>query len=193
MTSTSEPLAQLARALDQTGTVIARVRPEQAQLPTPCRAWDVRALINHVVHDVQMFAATVGGSARPQQDSDVIGDDWAGAYHVASDALLAVWRREGALDEMVKLPFGTVPATWRVGQQIADLAVHAWDIAKATGQPTELDPELGQLALVWARENLQPQFRGEEGSGQAFGLEVPVPEDTPLYDRLAAFFGRNPL
>jgi len=41
--------------------------------------------------------------------------------------------------------------------------------------------------LDWARDNLKPQFRG-----QAFGPEVPVDPDAPLYDRLAAFFGRDP-
>ena len=192
MTEASEPIARLSRALDQTGALIAHVRPEQATLPTPCRAWDVRALVNHVVQDVRQFTARVSGTEREQHDTDVIGVDWVGVYRAAAGALLAAWQREGALDGTVRLPFGEVPATWLVNQQIADLAVHGWDIARATGQSTDLDPELGQVALEWARQNLQPQFRGAEGSGQAFGPEVPVPKSAPLYDRLAAFFGRDP-
>ena len=47
----SDPLALRSRALDQTGAIVARVRPEQAAMPTPCRSWDVRALVNHVVYD----------------------------------------------------------------------------------------------------------------------------------------------
>jgi len=65
-------------------------------------------------------------------------------------------------------------------------------VAKATGQSTELDPEVGETALAWGRENIKPEFRGEEGSGKVFGLEVPVSPDAPLYDRLAGFFGRDP-
>ncbi len=191
MTAAGATLAQLERALDQTGALIARVRPEQASLPTPCRAWDVRGLVNHVVHDVQGFGGMVGGAAWQQRDDDVIGADWAGAYNAAAAALLDAWRRRD-LDEPLQRPSGSLPASWALGQQVSDLAVHAWDIAKATGQPTALDPELGQVSLEWARENLHPRFRGEEGSGQAFGLEVPVPNDAPLYDRLAAFFGRDP-
>jgi uncharacterized protein (TIGR03086 family) len=80
-----------------------------------------------------------------------------------------------------------MPATWAVGQQVANMAVHAWDIARATGQPTNFDPDVGQSALVWARANLKPQFRGA-----AFGPEVAVSEDAPLYDRLVGFFGRDP-
>jgi uncharacterized protein (TIGR03086 family) len=192
MTAAGDPIDLLARTLDQTGAIIARVRPEQAALPTPCRSWDVRALVNHVVHDVQQFAAMAGGGRFEQRDDDVIGDDWGGAYRAAAASLLAAWRREGALDRMVQLPFGEVPASWQVGQQITDLAVHGWDVAKATGQPTGLDAEAGQLALDWARENLKPQFRGDEASGHAFGPEVPVADDAPLYDRLAGFFGRQP-
>ena len=187
-----DPVGQLTRAVDQAGAIISRVRPDQAALPTPCRSWDVRALVNHLVHDVQQFTAMASGGKYQKDDTDVIGEDWVGAYATAADALLKAWRREGALDRTVQLPFGEMPATWSVGQQIADLVVHGWDLAKATGQSTELDPELGQLALDWGRENLRPEFRGDEASGRVFGPEVSVPEDAALYDRLAAFWGRDP-
>ena len=78
----------LARTLAQTGAIIARVRPEQATLPTPCASWDVRTLVNHVVHDVQQFIVTAHGGEWDPQDADVIGDDWAGAYREAASAPL---------------------------------------------------------------------------------------------------------
>ena len=182
-----DPTALLSRALDQAGTIISRVRPEQASLPTPCSAWDVRALVNHVVVDLLHFTALATGEAWEEPEGDLIGDDWPGAYRKAADELLAAWRRPGALDGTVRLPFGEFPASWRIDHQATDLAVHGWDVAKATGQPTDLDPEVGELALAWAWQNLQPQFRGRD-----FGPEVPVAADAPLYDRLAGFFGRDP-
>jgi uncharacterized protein (TIGR03086 family) len=189
---TTGTLDLLERTLAQTGAIIARVRPDQATLPTPCASWDVRTLVNHLVHDVRQFTKMAQGGRYEPDDADVIGDDWAGAYREAASSLLAAWRRPGALDRTVRLPFGEVPASWSVGQQVADLAVHGWDVAKATGQPTDLDPEVGQFSLDWGRENLKPQFRGDEASGKSFGPEVAVPEDAPLYDRLAACFGRDP-
>jgi uncharacterized protein (TIGR03086 family) len=192
LTIGDDPIEQLRRALDQTGEIISRVRPDQATLPTPCRSWDVRTLVNHVVLDVQQFAVTAGGGEWEQRHDDVIGDDWTAAYAGAAGSLLAAWRAEGALEATVKLPFGEFPATWRVGQQIADVVVHGWDVAKATGQSTDLDPELGRVALDWARQNLKPEFRGSEESGRSFGAEVPVPADAPVHDRLAGFFGRDP-
>jgi uncharacterized protein (TIGR03086 family) len=181
-----DPIDQLAWALDQTGAVIAKVSVDDAARPTPCRAWDVRALVNHVVHDVRQFTAMVTGAPWQPKDDDLIGDNWAGAYKGAARELLASWKRPGALAATVELPFGQYPATWRVGQQVSDLAVHAWDIAKATGQSTDLDPGIGEYSLAWARNNLLPKFRGN-----AFGPEVRVPADAPLYDRLAGFFGRS--
>jgi uncharacterized protein (TIGR03086 family) len=187
--SDRDPVDGLSRAVDQTEAIISRVRPDQATLPTPCSSWDVQALADHVVHDVRRFTARASGdefdAAKSERSS--IGEDWVGGYRRAADSLLEAWRKEGAVDRTVELPFGTFPATWFVGQQVADLVVHGWDIAKATGQPTELDPELGQFALEWGRENLRPEFRGKD-----FGPEVPVPDDAPLHDRLAGFFGRDP-
>src|SRR6266702_3124187 len=102
----ADPIDQLSRALDQTSAIISRIQPDQTMLPTPCTAWDVRALVNHVVHDVQQFTAMAKGGKYQQQDSDVIGDDWIGAYRYGADSLLGAWRREGALETPVKLPFG---------------------------------------------------------------------------------------
>jgi uncharacterized protein (TIGR03086 family) len=184
--SASDPLGLLARAIEQCGSLVSRVRPEQADLPTPCSEWDVRALVNHTVYDVQSFTAALNGQERGSPDADLIGDDWAAAYQAATDALLAAWRRRGT-EGTLKTRIGEFPATWAVCQHTADLAVHGWDIATATRQSTNLDPEVGRESLDWARENLKPQFRGK-----AFGPEVEVPENAPVYDRLAGVFGRNP-
>jgi uncharacterized protein (TIGR03086 family) len=189
MTSDTDRVDELSRAVDQTEAIISRVRPDQAAQPTPCDPWDVRALVGHVVHDVRQFTARARGGETNTEESRTpdIGDDWVGAYRQAADSLLGAWRKEGAVERTVELPFGTVPATWFVGQQLADLVVHGWDIAKATGQSTELDPELGRFALEWGKENLRPQFRGKE-----FAAEVPIGDEAPVHDRLAGFFGRDP-
>jgi len=192
MAAPEDPIALLSRALGQTDAIIARVKPEQATLPTPCPSWDVRALVNHVVDEVHQFAKVTGGGRRQNTDDDVIGADWVGAYRAVAAQLLAAWRQPGALEQTVVLSVGEFPATWTVGQQITELVTHAWDIAKATGQSTDLDPELGERALVWGRENLKPEHRGDEAAGYQIGPEVQVRGDAALYDRVAAFGGRNP-
>ncbi|MCA1645384.1 MAG: TIGR03086 family protein [Chloroflexi bacterium] len=121
-------LELLERALDQAGTVIAQVRPDQSRLPTPCTEFDLRALLNHIVFDVRMFAAGVSGGQPPAPEADLIGSDWAGAYDAARTALLDTWRGRG-IDSSIKTRVGEFPGTWAVGQHLADLAVHAWDVA----------------------------------------------------------------
>jgi len=187
-----DPIALLSRALDQAGVIIAKVSPDQAALPTPCQSWDVRALVNHIVHDVRGFVENAKGGAFRQGDDDVIGDKWIDAYGAAAADLLAAWEQPGATEGTITLSFGEVPQTWLMGQQIADLAVHAWDVAKATGRSTDLDAGVGELALDWGRANLLPEFRGDEASGKVFGPEVAVPDDAALYERVAGFFGRDP-
>jgi uncharacterized protein (TIGR03086 family) len=192
MSTADDYVEALGKAMGQLGSLIEQVRPDQATLPTPCSAWDVRALVNHIVYDARMFADTAQGLPRPPAGEDLIDDDWPKAYDAAAGELLEVWRRPGATEGTIALPQGEVPRTWRLGQQLANFAVHGWDVAKATGRSTDLDPDVGRLALAWGRENLKPEFRGDEESGKVFGPEVPVPDDAALYERLAGFFGRDP-
>lgn len=192
MTTPRDLIDLLSRALAQTGTAIADVRPEQATSPTPCRSWDVRTLVNHVVDEVHQFAVVTGGGERNHLGIDVIGDDWAGAYRTAAAELLAAWRRPGAFDRTHRLPFGEAPAPWSLRRQITELGIHAWDISKATGQPTDLDSEVGEVALQWMEENLDAQMRGDEAAGHPIGPELPAQDGAPLYDRIAAYGGRDP-
>jgi hypothetical protein len=73
MPTTGDPVALLARTLEQADAVVGRVRPEQATLPTPCRSWDVRALVNHLVQDVRQFTVMANGGRWESSDADVRG------------------------------------------------------------------------------------------------------------------------
>lgn len=193
MTTPAEQTAAIdlvARALDQAGEVLARVRPDQADLPTPCASWTVRDLVAHIVDETGQFAAVTAGGERGGLHP--LDDDWQRSYRAQADALLAAWRSPGAFDRMIKFPFGELPAVWTIDQQVAELVIHAWDLAKATGQPTELDRELGEHVLGWAPSVITAEVRGAESDGMHIGPEVKVGGDAPLYDRLAALGGRDP-
>jgi uncharacterized protein (TIGR03086 family) len=189
----AEPLVYLSQVLDLAGSLIERVRPEQAGLPTPCRSWDVRALVAHLVNDTGQFTAAATGG-RPDWDAPAagIGNDWAGAFRAGAAGLRAAWQQAGDLSQEIDLPIGRVPKSFVASQQVAEFAVHSWDLATATGQRADFPAEACDAALAWARSALLPRFRGDEASGMAFGPEVPVPGDAPAEDRLAAFFGRHP-
>ncbi len=188
-TATPDALELLDRAIAQTGAVIRGITPDQAHRPTPCADFDVRALVNHTVYDVQTFVSLMKGGERGAPEADLIGGDWSSSFERAADQLMADWRARG-IDGTIKNRLGEFPASWGVMQHVSDLAVHAWDIAVATGQPTtSFDPRLAEASLAWARQNLKPEYRGPD---KAFGAEVHVPDSAPAYDRLVGFFGRRP-
>src|SRR5215469_8203420 len=138
---TTPTLELLDRALDQTAELISHIRPEQSDLPTPCTEWNVRALVNHIVHDATNFSMLLTGGERVAPEVDLIGDDWSAAYRAASAKLLETWRARG-IEGTIKTRIGEFPVTWAVGQHMGDMAVHGWDVARATGQPSEGDLEV---------------------------------------------------
>lgn len=179
----------LDRAVNQMGTVVARINERQEWLPTPCADWDVRALLTHVIgHSLPNFiVAASGGTPDWQAPTTGVQAEWAEAYQTAASELLATWRAAD-MDRMVASFGGQAPLRGRADQQIAELAVHAWDLAKATNQSEPLDPAVAEHALSWSREMLKPEYRGP---GLGFGPEVPVAPDAPSYDKLAGWFGRD--
>ena len=192
MTSGDLPVLRLARAVQQVEALIAGIKPEQTRLPTPCSSWDVRALVDHLIADTREFTVMAEGGGWEEGEADVRRADWLAEFRAGAESLLAAWRRPQALDGTIQLPFAGHAGPWRVNQQMVEFTLHAGDLAKATRQPMDLDPELAEAALQWGRENVPPEQRGTEQQGHAYAPGVRVDESAPVYDRLAAFFGRQP-
>jgi uncharacterized protein (TIGR03083 family) len=64
----------LDRALGATGDLVAGVRDDQWDAPTPCTAWSVRDLVNHFVGGNLMFADIPAGH-RPFEPPQPVADD----------------------------------------------------------------------------------------------------------------------
>ncbi len=187
-----EALRLLARALDQVADLVAGTRLDQAELRTPCRSWTVRQLVDHLISDLGNFAAAVRGEKPDWGGTAGVADGhWVAALATARRSLDEAWNAAD-LDAPVATMTGEAPLISRADQQIAELGIHAWDLARATGQKEELNPEVAEYGLRWATQNLAAQFRGTEAEGKSFGPEVPVPADAPPYERLAGWFGRDP-
>jgi uncharacterized protein (TIGR03086 family) len=127
------------------------------------------------------------GSA-PRPSVDVIGErEPMEAYTSSADAMMASFDEPGALGRMVTMPFGEMPTAGLAGFRFADLMVHAWDLAKATGQDTNLATDLCEAALAMSRQRTV----GMDRANMPFKDEVPVPADAPAADPLAGFLGRQ--
>ncbi len=178
------------RTLVWTGQRIAGVRREDLQQPTPCRDWNVRALVAHIVAGIWYFKALAAGE--PVEElmrglSDLVGDDPFASYDAAARAGVAAWRGPGALDRSYRLPLGPRPGREALAIHQADVLVHGWDLAEATHQDAAIDPELARFALDTERWFVQPEMRGP---GRAYAAALAEQGDTDQ-ERLLAFVGRS--
>lgn len=107
----------------------------------------------------------------------------------AALAAATVWEQIDATAEAVPTPLPpvpTLPAELAAAACALDAAVHAWDVAVATGQGSPLRPELAAQLMPAARLVAEP-LRG-------FAYAPPLP-DQPSDDdaaRLLRYLGRDP-
>ncbi|MFI9629511.1 TIGR03086 family metal-binding protein [Streptomyces sp. NPDC052042] len=153
---------------------------------TPCAEYDVRDLINHlfqVVVNFQILAAK--GEADFGETPKFVTDDWRARFREETAKLVVAWDAPGAEDGTtgaMGLPARTVG-----NMVLGDLTVHAWDLARATGQEfvpdesvlNEIGPALAAMAPM-ARE------------AKVFGEAYPVPEGAGPFERVLALTGRDP-
>jgi len=186
----TDPRSIYRQALDQTGTIVAAVRPDQLGLPTPCDGWNVRTLLSHMVGAVTR-AALIGEGADALAipafaDEDTA--DWIAAYSKAAGRALAAWADGAKLEALFAVPWGKVPGRGAVTGYAEEILTHGWDLAAATGQETERDPALAEFALEFARRAIPPEIREQA----PFGPAVEPPPDAGPYTRLASWLGRTP-
>jgi hypothetical protein len=72
----------------------------------------------------------------------------------------------------------------------ADQFVHGWDLAKATGQSSDLDRELAGEFLAFYRQAIVDEYRGPDAVAP-FGPLVTTTSTDPVA-QLAAISGRTP-
>ncbi|MFS8099240.1 TIGR03086 family protein [Lentzea alba] len=173
----------LDRARDHALPVIANIGDDDLTKPTPCADYDVRALLDHLLHVVVEFQKLAA-----KQDADFshtpVYPDWRTRYPAEMAALVEAWGRPGA-DEGIAGQMN-LPATVVGSMALLDLTVHVWDLAQATGQRYTTDPEVVSTleALV---EQMGPTAR-EMG---VFGAAVDVATSDAL-EALLAKTGRDP-
>jgi len=169
------------------------VGPRQWHDDTPCSAWDVRTLTHHMLYEQRWVPPLCDGQTIEEIgegfEGDLLGDNvsaWADLVGFSIDEAHAAVARPGVLDRTVHLSFGDFPGQEYVIQLTADLAIHGWDLARATGQDAAIDPGAVALLLPWA------QARADflTGSGM-FGSRINVSPDAPDDIRLLGLLGRQ--
>ena len=176
----ADPVQIYEAATSHARKLIASVKPEQMTQPTPCADWDVAALLNHIVSAQANMAGTVSGG------QVAAGQTPLESFDAAASAMLQAVRAPGGLDKQVQGRQGEVPARQLLSGACMDLTVHTWDLAKATGQETTLDPKTVEFVF--------PIVEGisKRGPSPAFAAPVDRPSGGSLQDRMIALSGRQP-
>ncbi|HEX4702389.1 MAG TPA: TIGR03086 family metal-binding protein [Pseudonocardiaceae bacterium] len=182
-----ERLATFDRAAAVATAVVAGIGTDQFDLPSPCDEWTVRGVLNHMVTGNLMTEAMVGGRPRPDRNVDRLGEDPPAAFAASVAGARAALTEPGLMERNVTTPLGEAPGSFLVQMRVAELVVHSWDLAKATGQHTDLDPELAADVLAQWEAGLG----GRPRAMTAFKEPRTVPADATAADRLAGYLGRS--
>ncbi len=186
----------LVDAYEQTvgwaGLRVAATAPDRLHDPTPCTEWDVLALLDHMVAGLVSYAM-IAVDGRIDFDGLRFPDLRTGyvrRYRDHGAAAIDAWRVPGVLDQECRHPLGRITRGAALGLHHADLLLHGWDLAVATGQDATLDPGASAVALD-ALRTTTPVTAGLRRAGY-WGAEQPL-TDSAAGDaaaELLAFSGR---
>ena len=190
--SHADLLMQYQRAQAQFTDRVDAVEPGEWDAPA-LPEWSVLDLVAHLTSEQLWVPPLLAGEsvdavgARiPTDPEELLGSDPLAAWEDAADAALTAWAGDGVLTGTVQLSSGPAAAADYLVEMTADLTVHAWDLARATGGDTALDAELVAAAFRHAEANL-----GEDGVPGLFDAPVDLPPGADLQTRLLARFGRR--
>jgi uncharacterized protein (TIGR03086 family) len=174
------------RQLDTLGPLLAGtvggITPDELDNETPCAAFTVRGVLEHMIGGATVFAAAFRGDEPPTPDtSDVLA-----GFGPALTGLAEAIQGPGALDRTVHAPFGDLPGETFARFVVLDGLVHGWDLATATGQA--YDPPADLVAAV---EEFAGQALAPLRDGDTFAAAVEPPAGATPIERLAAFTGRR--
>jgi uncharacterized protein (TIGR03086 family) len=185
----------LVGSYENAAVIVSGIVADELCDPTPCPKYDVAGLIDHLVEAGRRAAALGGGQAPPPGDESPHVELSDAPSQLRSSAQQAAqgWGEDSSLSVRHTMPWGEeYTGATLVDMYLAELAAHAWDLARATGQTDKLDPSLAVPALEGARAWMRPQYRNMVEPGAPFGAEVYPAPDADDWERLAAFMGRDP-
>jgi uncharacterized protein (TIGR03086 family) len=156
-------------------------------VPSPVAAWTARDVVRHLVDWLPPFLAAGSGVELPGGPS--VDDDPVGAWQAHCHAVQELLDDPATAGRRLANPhIGELPLDHAIDQfYTADVFMHTWDLARATGQDDRLDPDFCAQMLA----GMEPMEQVIRSSGQ-YGPRVPVKDDADAQTRLLGFIGRDP-
>jgi uncharacterized protein (TIGR03086 family) len=156
-------------------------------VPAPVAGWTARDVVRHLVEWFPDFLAAGSGVRLPPGPS--VDDDPVAAWQHQFDAVQAVLDDPTTASRALVNPhIGELPLDHAIDRfYTADVFMHTWDLARATGQDDRLDPALCAEMLA----GMKPLDELLRQSGQ-YGPKVAVPDDADVQTQMLGFIGRDP-
>ena len=175
--------------------VVAGVRDDQLGDPTPCPAYTVGDLVDHIGGLTIAFTAAarkdrLEGDGAPSADASRLEAGWRDRIVGSLKELGEAWRDPAAYDGMTQAGPVELPGDVAALVALDEVVVHGWDLARATAQPYEPGEQAAQACLGFVQSFEPPADGG--GDGGLYGPPVAVPDDAPVLDRLLGATGRDP-
>ena len=163
---------------------VAGTKESQLQDPTPCADWNVQALVDRMVGGSKFFNALLTGAQPAQQEP---GSGNRAEFEAVTETMLQATRDPANIQRQITLGANNMAGGEFLPIAFLDTLIHTWDLAKATGQNTDLDPKLVEACYAM----FAPRMDGLRQSGGEFGPAVPVPDSASTQVRLLGVTGRR--
>lgn len=179
------------------GRLVAGVRDDQLDGPTPCADTTLASLLVHVADLATGLAAAgrkdldaVGVGVRPPPPHpDRLRADF--RTHIPADlaALAVAWSEPAAWEGTTAAGGIELPAAVAGLVALDELIVHGWDVARATEQVLVPTDDAAIEACIVAISGFAGAPTPPDGP---FGPPVAAPADASALERLVAVTGRDP-
>lgn len=192
---TNSPVTSVYPAMRECAAEAARIagRVPAGRLPdpTPSADWDVRALVNHLVlytsHGLEHRARRTEMPGTLTARDFTADADWPERYRVALDRAVAAWAGPTVWEGEIGEGAGASPAASVGTLMTLEMALHGWELARATGQEFRLSEDTAAFVHGVVEEYAQ-MYRKYDG----FADPVAVPATAGTFDRALGASGRDP-
>lgn len=182
---------EMASAAAEDARVVTNAGATELTAATPCTDWDLRTLLNHTILWTA-YSAERRARDEPLPDELVSTDfvaqpGYAQAYAAQLDRAVAAWSDPAAWTRELNVMGTPTPSAGVGALLLAEMVLHGWDVAQATGQDYHCDGPVLAAAAQAVDDNAE-LFRQYQG----FAAPVALPAGASAFDRLLAASGRDP-
>ena len=191
--------SEMAAAATEAAKVVSGVPEGTLDAPTPCGDWDLRTLLNHTI-----LWTSYSAERRAHGESvaeDLMTKDFTAEpgfradYARQIDRAVRAWSDPKAWAGELGVMGDATPAADVGAMLIMEMALHGWDVAKATGQEYNADDAVAEalLGIVEAQAELFRKYQGFADAIEApVGATAPAPATASAFDRALRLSGRDP-